>query len=153
MPRRAGLVRTALVSRLRNELVTDDAITHAIRCTWSVRCREQPSRATIARVANPGNRKVLLEFVRILPVDSTARTRLPVIAVHAAQTKAELPDIVNVMLEALVRHRYELPPVTTPTRIASHARSQFHESIYPARIPSERGGLVPHFRFVTLARH
>jgi hypothetical protein len=54
------------------------------------------------------------------------------LAAGAARTKVELPDIVNVLLEELVRHRYELPPLATLSRIASHARSQLNEAIYRA---------------------
>nr|WP_260430316.1 MULTISPECIES: tyrosine-type recombinase/integrase [unclassified Burkholderia] len=95
-------------------------------------------RTTLARYDRLGSKsrhqKILREFVRILPVDSAAHAWLANIAAHAARTKAELPDIVNVMLEELVRRRYELPPLATLTRIAGHARSQLHESIYCAYI-------------------
>ncbi|SFT82202.1 hypothetical protein SAMN05192563_1004177 [Paraburkholderia aspalathi] len=69
-------------------------------------------------------------------VDSTTHAWLADIAAHAARTKAELPDIVDVMLEELVRRRYELPPLATLTRSAGHARSQLHESIYRAFVDS-----------------
>jgi hypothetical protein len=43
-------------------------------------------------------------------------------AMDAAQTKEDLADIINVMLEALVRHRFELPAFSTLERIAFTAR-------------------------------
>nr|WP_236654967.1 DUF4158 domain-containing protein [Burkholderia pyrrocinia] len=97
-------------------------------------------RTTLARYDRSGSKsrhqKSLREFVRILPVDSTAHAWLVDIAAHAARTKAELPNIVNVVLKELVRQRYELPPVATLTRITGHARSQLHESIYRAFVDS-----------------
>ncbi len=97
-------------------------------------------RTTLARYDRSGSKsrhqKILREFVRILPVDNAVHAWLAELAGHAARTKAELPDIVNVMLEELVRRRYELPPLATLMRIASHARSQLHESIYRTFVDS-----------------
>lgn len=93
-------------------------------------------RETIMRYDRSGSKsrhqKVLREFVEIRAVDAHTNDWLAVVAANAARTKAELPDIVNVLLEELVRQRYELPPLATLLRIAAHARSQLHETIYHA---------------------
>jgi len=82
------------------------------------------------------HQKILREYVRIQPVDRAANDWLARVAAYAARTKAELPDIINVMLEGLVRRRFELPPLATLSRIAGHARSQLHEEIYRAFVES-----------------
>ncbi|EUC12676.1 Tn3 family transposase [Paraburkholderia hospita] len=91
---------------------------------------------TLARYDRSGSKsrhqKVLREYARIRPLDASTYEWLTSLAVGAARTKAELPDIVNVLLEELVRHRYELPPLASLSRIASQARSQLNEAIYRA---------------------
>ncbi|SOZ20913.1 hypothetical protein CBM2595_P390029 [Cupriavidus taiwanensis] len=76
-----------------------------------------PPRATIKRYDRSGSKsrhqKVLREFVGIRVVDALTHEWLAVVADIAARTKAELPDIVNVLLEELIRQRYELPPLAT----------------------------------------
>ncbi|MBU0790724.1 MAG: Tn3 family transposase, partial [Gammaproteobacteria bacterium] len=52
------------------------------------------------------------------------------VAETAAQTKHIVPDIVNVMLEELVHHRYELPAFSTLERLAIAAREQVHDTHY-----------------------
>lgn len=93
-------------------------------------------RTTLTRYDRSGSKsrhqKILREYARILPLNSSTHERLASWAANAARTKAELPDIVNVMLEELVRHHYELPPLATLSRIASQARSQLNEAIYLA---------------------
>ncbi|WP_444634001.1 Tn3 family transposase [Cupriavidus oxalaticus] len=95
-----------------------------------------PPRTAIKRYDRSGSKsrhqKVLREFVGIRVVDALTHEWLAVVAAIAARTKAELPDIVNVLLEELIRQRYELPPLATLSRIAASARSQLHEAIYQA---------------------
>ncbi|GAA6170301.1 Tn3 family transposase [Sessilibacter corallicola] len=52
------------------------------------------------------------------------------IAKNAAQTKEMLADIINVMLEELVRHHFELPGFTVLKRIARTARNTVNEQCY-----------------------
>lgn len=47
-----------------------------------------------------------------------------------ARTKIELPDIINVLIEELVRRRYELPALATLQRVATQARNDHNEAIY-----------------------
>ena len=44
----------------------------------------------------------------------------------AGHTKHIVPDIVNMLLEELVHHRFELPAFSTLERIAFAAREQVH---------------------------
>jgi hypothetical protein len=64
--------------------------------------------------------------------DAGAAQWLTTLASESAQTKVELPDIVNVLIEELLRRRYELPPLAALLRIATQARSEIHETIYRA---------------------
>lgn len=50
-------------------------------------------------------------------------------AFKAAQTKQELPDIINVLLEELLHHRYELPGFVTLSRVAAKARTKVNDEI------------------------
>ncbi len=84
-------------------------------------------RTTLARYDRSGSKsrhqKILREYARIRPLDALTHDWLASLAAGAARTKTELPDIVNVLLEELVRHRYELPPLATLSRICGFRRS------------------------------
>ncbi|MGD6399316.1 Tn3 family transposase, partial [Xanthomonas citri pv. citri] len=58
------------------------------------------------------------------------RDWLGTVAETAARTKHIVPDIVNVMLEELVHHRFELPAFSTLGRTAIAAREHVHEAHY-----------------------
>jgi hypothetical protein len=62
-------------------------------------------------------------------------------AVEAAQTKEDLADIINVMIEALVRHRFELPAFSTLERIAFTARRLVNRR-YHQRIAERLGKVI-----------
>ncbi|MCT7328015.1 DUF4158 domain-containing protein [Ralstonia sp. CHL-2022] len=93
-------------------------------------------RGTIARYDTSGTRwrhqKLLRTYVNIRQVDADAQTWLETLAWEAAPTKVELPDIVNVLIEELIRERYELPPLASLQRVATQARHRFNEAIYGA---------------------
>nr|WP_232446514.1 DUF4158 domain-containing protein [Burkholderia ubonensis] len=94
------------------------------------------SRATIARYDVSGTRnrhqKVLRVWLDIRAFDAGETAWLAELAAQEARTKVELPDIVNVLIEELVRRRYELPPLATLQRIATQARNTLNEAIYGA---------------------
>jgi TnpA family transposase len=91
-------------------------------------------RAAITRYDQSGTRirhqKLLRIHLGIHPFDNDDMTWLAELAREEARTKAELPDIVNVLLEELVRRRYELPPLATLQRIAAQGRNAVNEAIY-----------------------
>lgn len=81
-----------------------------------------------------GPRQRLLDLIRNYLdiksiVDETAAIVLSV-ALQAAETKQELSDIVNVIIEELVRQRYELPGFSTLVRAARQARSKVNGNYY-----------------------
>jgi len=92
------------------------------------------SRAVVARYDASGSRarhqKLLRAHVGIQQVDATAQKWLESLATDAARTKSELPDIVNVLIEELIRGRYELPSLAVLQRTSAQARARFNESIY-----------------------
>ena len=99
------------------------------------RIRSLP-RTRISRYDRSGTRarhqKLLRAYVDIRQLDAGAAQWLTTLASASAQTKVELPDIVNVLIEELIRRRYELPPLAALQRIATQARSEIHETIYRA---------------------
>ncbi|ODU40551.1 MAG: transposase [Lysobacteraceae bacterium SCN 69-123] len=77
-----------------------------------------------------GHLAQLRSFLNVRPLDDAGRNWLGTVAETAAQTKHIVPDIVNVMLEELVHHRFELPAFSTLERLAIAAREQVHDAHY-----------------------
>lgn len=94
------------------------------------------SRTTLARYDVSGTRirhqKLLRGWLDIRALDGGETAWLSELASAEAGTKIELPDIINVLIEELVRRRYELPPLATLQRIAIQARNDVNEAIYGA---------------------
>ena len=80
--------------------------------------------------AKRGHLARLRAFLDVRPLVASGRDWLASVALTAAETKHIVPDIVNVMLEELVHHRYELPAFSTLERIAITAREQVHDAHY-----------------------
>ncbi|WP_125077094.1 Tn3 family transposase [Pseudoxanthomonas sp. SGT-18] len=85
----------------------------------------------------------LREYLKVRALDTAGRAWLATVAETAAQTKHVIPDIVNVMLEELIHHRFELPAFSALERMAIRAREQVHElyfrQIAQALTPESRG--------------
>ncbi|TAL55812.1 Tn3 family transposase [Pandoraea sp.] len=94
------------------------------------------SRTAIARYDVSGTRirhqRLLRGWLDIRAFDASEGASLAELASAEARTKIELPDIINVLIEELVRRRYELPPLATLQRIATQARNDHNEAIYGA---------------------
>ena len=69
-------------------------------------------------------------YLNLKAFNSEADSLSASIAKNAAQTKQELADIINVMIEELVRQRFELPGFRTLYRTASKARSTVNNNLY-----------------------
>lgn len=67
-------------------------------------------------------------YLNVRPLGESGRQWLRTVAEQAAQTKHMLPDIINVMVEELYHHRYELPAFRTLDDMAAAARESVHES-------------------------
>lgn len=72
----------------------------------------------------------LRQFLGVRPLSKDGAVWLDTVALSAAQTKHVIPDIVNVLLEELVHHRYELPGFRTLELAAIRAREQVHEGYF-----------------------
>jgi len=73
---------------------------------------------------------LLRQFLGVRPLGKEGLAWLDAVAIAAAQTKHVIPDIVNVLLEELVHHRYELPGFRTLELAAIRAREQVHEGYF-----------------------
>ena len=68
--------------------------------------------------------RLVRKYLKVEPLRKTTYLCMQEAAQRAAQTKEHLADIVNVMLEELVKQRYELPAFSRLTREAATARAQ-----------------------------
>lgn len=70
------------------------------------------------------------EHLHLRRLDERGRASLAVVAREAARTRHYLADIINVMLEELVRHSYELPAFAMLDAMAGKAREEVHEAFF-----------------------
>ena len=97
-----------------------------------------PTLTELRRYDESNGRRVAMQALRahlkVRPVskekDEGGQSWLDTIAETAAETKDNLPDIINVMLEELVHHRYELPAFSTLDRCAFAAREKVNSRHY-----------------------
>lgn len=93
-----------------------------------------PTQAEYKRYDASGVRKrhisVLRDYFQVVSVNDATKQWLLEVAQQAAETREMLPDIINVLLEELVRHRYELPAFSTLNRLAQTAREAVNEGYY-----------------------
>ncbi|MBX9899211.1 MAG: Tn3 family transposase [Burkholderiaceae bacterium] len=82
----------------------------------------------------PNSRQRWMEAIRpylkIRPIDDHTYSAIQNAATEAAQTKHELADIINVVIEELVRQRFELPAFSTLHRRALKARSEVNDHFF-----------------------
>ena len=69
-------------------------------------------------------------FLDVKPFSAEGRTLLRATFSEAAMTKEDVADIVNVGIEILVRHRYELPAFDTLVREARAGRAATNQALY-----------------------
>ncbi len=96
--------------------------------------RRSLSSAELKRYDSSGGKRShmahMREYLKVRTLDAAGRTWLATVAESAAKTKHVIPDILNVMLEELVHHRYELPAFSTLERMAIRAREQVHDQLF-----------------------
>lgn len=89
-----------------------------------------PTFADLKRFDGSGSRqKIMLalrRYLNVRPLDNASYAWLDHIAETAADTKHAIADVINVMLEELVHHRYELPAFSTLDRLAQRARNKIN---------------------------
>jgi TnpA family transposase len=76
--------------------------------------------------------KKIRSYLNIKPADKGARSKAIEAMEHAAYTKEDIVDILNVGVEELVRLRYELPKFDHLLRVAYQARKKTNAGIYTA---------------------
>jgi hypothetical protein len=74
----------------------------------------------------------LRNFLNVRPVTASDLEWLQTIAAGAAEIKHSVEDIINVMLEELVHHRFELPAFSTLDRMAYQAREASNQRHFSA---------------------
>ncbi len=73
---------------------------------------------------------VVRSFLGVKPFSAQGKTLLGNVLSEAALTKEDVADIVNVGIEILVRHRYELPAFDTLVREARAGRAATNQALY-----------------------
>jgi hypothetical protein len=95
-----------------------------------------PPATDLKRFEASGSRTALFAALRrhlnVKPLDTAGDAWLEVVADTAAETKHAVADIINVMLEELVHHRYELPAFSTLDRMAFRAREKSNNRYFSA---------------------
>jgi hypothetical protein len=102
---------------------------HIARCFGHPRL---PSRGEVDRYDESGSQRVHLAALRkYLGVKPYSEERdgewLAETARQAAVTKHEIPDVINVLLEELVRHAFELPAFNTLERVATRMHHEVND--------------------------
>ncbi len=69
-------------------------------------------------------------YLKIKPVTGETDAAIHLAATQAAQTKQELADIINVVIEELIRQRFELPAFSSLNRTAQRVRNQVNEQYF-----------------------
>lgn len=70
--------------------------------------------------------------LKMRPFDGEGQDLMQAVAERAANTKEKLPDIINEVLEELIKQRFELPAFSTLLRAAGRARHQVNTRCYDA---------------------
>lgn len=73
---------------------------------------------------------IIRQYLKVKPFKASNQAWLKTVALEAATTKDMLSDIINVMLEELVRHCFELPGFTVMKRIAQQARNTINHNCF-----------------------
>ena len=135
--RMAALIKLKLFQRLgyfiRLADVPEAIRTHIIAHSGVVR---PPSLTELKRFDTSGTQRALItglrRYLNVRALDDAGYAWLETVADEAAQTRHILPDIINVMLEELAHHRYELPAFSALDRIAMRAREHVHHQHFTA---------------------
>lgn len=129
LPRMAALIHLKVFQRLGYFIPLSD-VPLAIRehIAQQAGVAKVPTPADLRRFEASGSRMVIFNAVRrhlnVKPLNPAGYAWLEAVADTAAETKHAVADIINVMLEELLHHRYELPAFSTLDRTAFRAREK-----------------------------
>ena len=141
LQRTAALLHLKLFQRL-GQFTGTTHIPQAIR-EHLTQCQAQsglvmvpPTLRELQQFERSGGFKVLIKALRgylnVRPLGEDNLQWLEAIAAGAAETKHSVEDIINVMLEELVHHRFELPAFSTLDRIAFRVRESSNQQHFAA---------------------
>ena len=74
--------------------------------------------------------ELLRQFLAVRPLDPSGLAWLDTVAIAAAETKHVVSDIINVLLEELIHHRYELPAFRVLELAAIRAREKVNQGYF-----------------------
>ncbi|MCH7313121.1 Tn3 family transposase [Acinetobacter sp. ANC 3882] len=93
---------------------------------------------SLISVENSDSRQRFMEYIRLYlkvkPITPETIKAIEQASQQAAETKQELADIINVVIEELIRQSFELPAFSTLSRIAQRIRSKVNEEYYTSII-------------------
>ena len=137
LPRMAALIHLKIFQRLGYFIPMAD-VPQVIRehLARQAGVAKAPTLAELKRFEASGSRAAvfaaLRSYLNVKPVNPAGYAWLDVVADTAAETKHAVADIINVMLEELVHHRYELPAFSTLDRMAFRAREKSNNRYFSA---------------------
>ncbi|WP_293602771.1 MULTISPECIES: DUF4158 domain-containing protein [unclassified Polaromonas] len=137
LPRMAALIHLKVFQRL-GYFIPLSEVPLAIRehIAQQAGVAKVPTPADLRRFEASGSRMVIFNAVRrhlnVKPLNPAGYAWLDVVADTAAETKHAVADIINVMLEELLHHRYELPAFSTLDRTAFRAREKSNNRYFSA---------------------
>ncbi|WP_053956400.1 Tn3 family transposase [Inediibacterium massiliense] len=73
---------------------------------------------------------IIREYLKITSYGEKTRNLIIKVATEASKTKDNDADIINIILEELIKHRYELPAFSTLVRISRNTRHNVYKSYY-----------------------
>ena len=97
-------------------------IRHVFRCAALVELPEQ-LQAYDASTARDRHTTLIREFLGVTAYGTAAREVVVETCLQAARTRDDLPDLINMAIEELIRQRFELPAFSTLLRIARTTRN------------------------------
>lgn len=131
---RFGFLLTLKTFQRLGYFVTSDQIPQAIIDHLAETEGLAVNREALARYDISRSRKSHMGLIRrylgVLPFDDEADTVMRQALANAALTKDDLADIINVGIEMLVKHRYELPAFGTLQREAKTQRAGMYQMLF-----------------------
>jgi hypothetical protein len=122
-------------------------IRHVFRCAALAELPEQ-LQASDASTARDRHTALIRKFLGVTAYGPAAREVVVETCLQAARTRDDLPDLINMAIEELIRQRFELPAFSTLLRIARATRNTVNRR-YQLRVCE----LLDAVRTATLAGH
>ncbi|MCW8998817.1 MAG: Tn3 family transposase, partial [Kangiellaceae bacterium] len=130
-----GLLLQLKITQRLGRFITYNEVPKIIFRHIKNECRSRISLQQLKAYYSSGTKdrhvKLIRKYLNILPFNlKNMEYRVREWAVEAATTKEALPDIINVVLEYLVKERYELPAFSVLSRLCQSARTEVNNNYY-----------------------